>query len=73
VRGELSGNREKLQLKISGTKDVLDLAADPKNTGAYDEAGKKVGQSVIVEGVMLPGKDLKAAVPLQIREVRMIP
>jgi hypothetical protein len=70
VRGELAGRPGRLQLKVSGTKDVLDLAADPKNAGAYNDAAKRVGQSTIIQGVMVPGKDLKALVPLQVSQVK---
>jgi hypothetical protein len=55
---------------VTGTKDTLTLAPDPKNPGAYSEVSKKVGQSVIVQGVMLPGKHLKAATPLQVSQVK---
>jgi copper chaperone CopZ len=65
VRGELTNVSGSLQLKVSGTKDTLPLTADPKNATAYNEAPKKLGQTVIVQGVMAPTKDLKAAVPLQ--------
>ncbi|SRR5579884_2188531 len=70
VRGELAGGAGRLQLKVSGTKDVLDLAPDPKNAAAYNDAAKKIGQSVVIQGVMLPGKDLKAVVPLQVGQVQ---
>lgn len=70
ARGELAGGPGRLQLKISGTNDVLNLRPDPKNAAAYSEATKKVGQSAVVQGVMVPGKDLKALVPLQITEVK---
>jgi hypothetical protein len=70
VRGELAGGPGRLQLKISGTKDVLNLAPDPKSAAAYNDAAKKVGQSVVVQGVMMPGKDLKALVPLQVSQVK---
>ena len=70
ARGELSGGGDRLQLKVSGTKDVLRLAADPKNGTPYAEAAKKVGQSVVIQGVMAPGKDLKALVPLQVSQVK---
>jgi copper chaperone CopZ len=70
VRGELSGAAGRLQLKISGTKDVLDLAADPKSASAYSDAGRRVGQVAVVQGVMTPGKDLKALVPLQVSQVK---
>ena len=70
VRGELAGGSGQLQLKVSGTKDVLNLAPDPKNAVAYNDAAKKIGQSVVVQGVMVPGKDLKALVPLQVSQVK---
>ena len=70
VRGELAGVPGRLQLRVSGTKDVLSLALDPKNAAAYNDAAKKVGQSVLVQGVMVPGKDLKALVPLQVSQVK---
>ncbi len=70
VRGELASVQGRLELKVSGTKDILALAADPKNPGAYSEGLKKLSQTVIVQGVMVPGKDLKAAVPLQVSQVK---
>lgn len=70
VRGELAGGPEQLRLKVSGTKDVLNLAPDPKNPAAYKDAAHKVGQSVVIQGVMVPGQDLKALVPLQVGQVK---
>ncbi|HEY7304397.1 MAG TPA: heavy metal-associated domain-containing protein [Bryobacteraceae bacterium] len=70
VQGELEGGPGRLQLKVSHTKDVLNLAPDPKNAAAYNEAAKKVGQSVVMQGVMVPGKDLHALVPLQLGQVK---
>lgn len=70
VRGELDGGQGHLQLKVTGTTDVLVLDPDPKNPAAYGGAGKKVGQTVTLHGVMVPGKDLKAATPLQVGQVR---
>ena len=70
VRGELANAQGRLQLKVSGTKDMLALVADPKNPAAYSEAPKKLGQTVIIQGVMVPGKDLKASVPLQVGQVK---
>jgi copper chaperone CopZ len=70
VRGELVGKQERPQLKVVGTKDVLDLTADPKNAVPFGEAGKKLGQAVVVQGVMTPGKDLKLATPLQVNQVK---
>ena len=70
VRGVLAGAQGHVQLKVTGTKDTLMLAPDPKNPGVYSDASKKVGQSVLVQGVMVPGKDLKAATPLEGNEVK---
>jgi copper chaperone CopZ len=70
VRGELTNVNGSLQLKVSGTKDTLPLAADPKNATAYSELPKKLGQMVIVQGVMTPAKELKAAVPLQVGQLK---
>ena len=70
VRAELAGVQGHLLLKVTGTKDTLMLAPDPKNPGGYSDASKKLGQSVIVQGVMVPGKDLKAATPLEVRQVK---
>ena len=70
VRGELVGGSRRLQLKVSGTKDVLNLAPDPKNAAAYNDAARRVGQSAIIQGVMVPGKDLKALVPVEVNQVK---
>jgi copper chaperone CopZ len=70
VRGELTNANGSIQLKISGTKETLPLTADPKNATAYSEVPKRLGQTVIVQGVMAPTKDLKAAVPLQVGQLK---
>jgi copper chaperone CopZ len=70
VRGELAKVHGRVQLKVTGTKDTLMLAPDPKNPGAYSDTSKKLGQSVIVQGVTVPGKDLKAAIPLEVSQVK---
>jgi len=70
VRGDLANVNGQLQLKVSGMKETLVLASDPKNAAAYSEAAKKLGQTVIIEGVMVPTKDFKALVPLQVGQVK---
>ena len=70
VRGELTDVNGSIQLKISGTKETLPLTADPKNATAYNDARQKLGQTVIVQGVMAPTKDLKATVPLQVDQFK---
>src|SRR6266568_6782829 len=62
VRGELLGSAERPQLKVTGTGEVIAL------TGATSAASTRVGQTVVAQGVMIPGKDLKAAAPLQVSE-----
>ena len=70
MRGELVSGPARLQLKVSGTKDVLDLTPDPKNAASYKAAAEKAGQTVVIQGVMTPGKDLKALTPLQVTQVK---
>jgi copper chaperone CopZ len=70
VRGELANVNGALELKVSGTKDTLPLVADAKNAAAFGEASKKVGQLVVVQGVLVPAKNLKAPVPLQVDGVK---
>jgi copper chaperone CopZ len=70
VRGLLAGGPGRLQLKVSGTKDTLDLTPDPKSAAAYKAAAEKTGQTVVIQGVMVPGKNLKALVPLQVTQLK---
>jgi copper chaperone CopZ len=70
VRGDLENSPHGLELKVSGTNQIIALARDPKNGTAYAGATKRVGQTVIVQGTMMPGKDLKAPVPLQVHEIK---
>jgi copper chaperone CopZ len=70
VRGDLAIVEGRLQLKVSGTTETIALVADPNNASAYGESSKKLGQTVIVQGVMMPAKDLKAIVPLQVSQVK---
>jgi copper chaperone CopZ len=70
ARGEMANVQGRLELEVTGTKDALALAADVKNPAAYSEAGTKLGQTVIVQGVMVPGKDLKASTPLQVSDLK---
>ena len=70
ARGELASVQGQLQLKVSGTSEVLALIADPKETSVYSEVARKLGQTVIVQGLMIPAKDLKTPVPLQVEGIR---
>jgi hypothetical protein len=62
LRGELVNGKGQTKLKITGTNEVLDLVADSKNAAAYKTAESKLGQTVTIEGIMMPIKNLKAAV-----------
>jgi hypothetical protein len=70
VRGDVTEVQGRLSLKVSGTNDTLALVPGPKNTTAFGAAKAKLGQTVVVDGVMNPGKDLKAPVPLQVNQVK---
>src|SRR5712692_9390763 len=45
VRGELVDVQGRIQLKVSGTRDILALVPDPKNPANYGDASKKLGQT----------------------------
>ena len=70
ARGDILNAEVGLKFKVSGTNDALVLAADPGNPAVYAAAAAKVGATVIVNGIMMPGKDLKLAGPLQITAVK---
>lgn len=70
VRGELVNVNGSVQLKILGTQDTLRLTVDSKNTAAVTDLSKRTGQTVVIQGVMTPGKDLKAAVPLLVGQMK---
>lgn len=64
------GTPGKAQLKVPETGEVIALAADAKHADASAAADKQIGRVAVVRGVMNPGKDFKAAVPLQIEDVK---
>ena len=70
VRGELAEPQGHIQLKVTGTKDILDVIPEAAHPAVYSQISKKIGQTVTLNGVMIPGKDLKAPVPLQVQEIK---
>ena len=60
VRGVLTGH----QLKVSGTNETYELAADSDAPKAMDEVAKHSGETVTIEGRLIPPKDFKSPVPL---------
>jgi len=70
VRGELSKVQGQMKLKVSGTNGVLALTQDPKSQAAFRTAESKSGQTAIVQGVMVPLKDFKTPVPLEVLQIQ---
>jgi len=70
ARGDVIQSSGKLQLKLSSAKRTYDLVADSKSPKAIDEVKQRIGKSITIEGTLVPGKDLKRPVPIQIRAVR---
>jgi len=65
VRGEVLGGGE--QFRVSGSDEVFSI----KTTAAVAEQLKaSAGKSVTLDATLTPGKDAKAAVPLQAEALR---
>ena len=65
VRGAI-GLSPQIQLKVSGSNQALKLTGDAK---LVQEAARQNGNTVVAEGSLKPGKDLKSAVPLEVRSI----
>ena len=65
VRGEIKSGK----LKVSGTNQVFDLAPDPKNPKAVDEVSAQTAKTLTVQGILIPPKDSKVPVLLQVRGI----
>lgn len=65
VRGQVQGR----QLRVSGTNQVLDLVADGKNPKVLEEVALRGAQIVTLRGRLVPQKDLKVKVPLQVENI----
>ena len=63
---------DKLQLRISGTNDVYDLASTPHNDGVLDQLWKSTGKRVVIEGLVPAQKDERAAPVLQVNSVKPV-
>jgi copper chaperone CopZ len=65
VRGEvLAGGN---QLKVSGSDEVFELKNAPPLAQQLKNAP---GRSVTIDGTLTPGKDVKAAVPIDVQGLR---
>src|SRR5262245_7150670 len=65
VRGEVGADGT--QFKVSGSNEVFTIKAAP---ALLAQLRTSAGKAVTVEGVLTPGKDLRAPVPLEIETVR---
>lgn len=64
VRGQVDAAK----FKVSGTNQLFDLTADPKNAKVLEELRQHRGE-VTIRAVLIPKPDLKAAVPLQVKRI----
>ena len=65
VRGEVQADGT--QLKVSGSNQVFQIKAPPP---LQQQLKGATGKTVTVDGSLTPGKDPKAAVPLEVQAVR---
>ncbi|MEO8025012.1 MAG: heavy metal-associated domain-containing protein [Bryobacteraceae bacterium] len=65
VRGEFAQSGK--QWKVAGTNEVFTVSAA---AAVVDEAKGSAGKMLTVEGSLLPGKDVKVPVPLQVNAIR---
>jgi hypothetical protein len=70
VRGVVVQSSNKLELEVAGANVRYPLTPDPKTPRPYQELTKLSGETVVVEGVMVPPKGKKAAPPIQATSVR---
>jgi hypothetical protein len=64
VRGEVQSDGT--QFKVSGNNETFQLKAAPLQQQLKSSAGK----TVTLDGTLTPGKDIKAAVPLEVKAVK---
>ena len=65
VRGQVAGSGT--QFQVSGSNEAFSVGAPPALAAQLKNAA---GKQVTVEGTLTPGKDVKAAVPLEVTAVR---
>lgn len=63
VRGELLSSGGKPQLKVSGTNQTYDLVSRGQ---PVPDLTARVGQVVVIDGVMTPSNNKKGATPIQV-------
>lgn len=68
---EVMAKGDKLQLRISGTNDVYELAGTPHGDGVL-QLRTRVGQRVVIEGVVQAPKDGRTAPAIQVNSVKPV-
>ena len=66
LRGTIDGTARKL--KVAGTEEEFDLKGEPK---ILNVPKSEAGKIIVVDGNIVPAKDLKATVPLEVKEIRV--
>lgn len=69
---EVMAKGDKLQLRISGTNDVYELAGTPHGDGVLQLLRTSVGQRVVIEGVVPAPKDDRIAPAIQVNSVKPV-
>ncbi|HYZ83852.1 MAG TPA: heavy metal-associated domain-containing protein [Bryobacteraceae bacterium] len=67
IHGDVVQSNGKLQLRVSGANRTYDLRQDAKTPKAVEEVKRHIGGPITVEGTLVPGKDVTAPVPIQVR------
>jgi len=67
ARGQAQGER----FTVGGTNETFVLKADPRNPAALEELKKHDGQTVTLNGTLMPQKDVKKPVPLIVEGVEL--
>ena len=67
ARGQAHGDT----FTIGGTNETFVLKADPKNPAAFAELKRHDGQTVTVNGTLMPQKDVKKPTPLVVEGVEL--
>ena len=71
VRGDVLQSGAKLQLRVPSANRTYDLVSDAKAPKAIDEVKRHIAKPITIEGTLVPGKDLKTPVPIQVRVARL--
>jgi len=71
VRGEICQSAGRLQLKVTETNRTYELVSDPKVPKAIEDVKRQMGKTLIIEGTLVPGKNLASPVPIRVRASRL--